>query len=247
MIELKRFVERVVRPVPADVWHKLRMREELYAHLLDAYQHELRTTDDLVEAQRRAISRMGEPKVLTAELRSTVSWMERWPEWTSQLFARHPSESLGALASRTTLIIIVFGIVEAISACLLRFEDLVAWNANGQIFVRMLIALLGCVSLGTFLLTLLAEVVISRMAVAKSWRETIGAGSLMAAGCFAVVLTLGIVVHVAASWSFAELPAGFRSWLPGALAAAAISAGACIAAAKERRATASWLELEIDG
>ncbi len=75
MIELKRFVERVVRPVPtADVWHKLRMREELYAHLLEAYEYELRTTDDAVEAQRKAIARMGDPEALTAELRSTVSW-----------------------------------------------------------------------------------------------------------------------------------------------------------------------------
>jgi hypothetical protein len=35
--------------------------------------------------------------------------------------------------------------------------------------------------------------------------------------------------------------------LPAALAGAALSAGVCIAAAKERRETAPWLELEIDG
>lgn len=247
MIELKRFVERVVRPVPADVWNKLRMREELYAHLLDAYEHERRATNDEIEAQRKAIARMGEPEVLTAELRSTVSWSERWSRWCNEFFFRRSGERLWAMALRVTAVMAAWMIILMTGACLPQFDTIVAWNPRGQITFRLLGAMFGCLSLGTFLLVPLGEVVTGRMAVAKSWRETLGAGALMAVCCFTVALTLGIVVHVGASWSLAELPAGFRSWLPAALAGAAISVGACIAAAKERRATAPWLELEIDG
>ena len=55
------------------------------------------------------------------------------------------------------------------------------------------------------------------------------------------------ILTYAGALNLAELSAGFRSWLPAALAGAALSAVVCGAAAKERRETAPWLELEIDG
>ena len=137
------------------------MREELYAHLLDTYEHELRTTGDEIEAQRKAIARMGEPELLTTELRSTVSMLECYERWLiNKFFMRRSGERIWAMALRVATVMAVFMSISTISKCLLKFGEIVAWTPNGQITVRFMIAIAGCFSFGAFLLTFLAEVLI---------------------------------------------------------------------------------------
>jgi len=248
MIELKRFVERVVRPVPSpDVWQKIRMREELYAHLFDAYEHELSLTDDENEAQCRAIARMGDPKVLTADLCSTISWIDRQVYKISEFVTRKSDEPFGGLSWRVATVMTGELSILSIGACLLNINEILAWTNNGQITLRLMAALVLSFSIGSFLLTLLAEMVSSVFAKSSTRRDMVLSASLMTLGAFPIVFSLGIGIHLVTSWNLAELSTASWSSMSPALAGAIIAGAVCIASTLEHRAAAPWLELEIDG
>lgn len=76
--ELMLHVERIVRPVRASQRRRLRMRNELLAHLQAALAEELRRLpDDELAAIENAKQRLGEPVELTKRLQQTVSLWER--------------------------------------------------------------------------------------------------------------------------------------------------------------------------
>lgn len=77
MTELMVLVERAVRPVRANGQRKLRMREELLAHLTGIYDEERGRLGDDALALRRAAERFGDPATLAAELQATVPAVER--------------------------------------------------------------------------------------------------------------------------------------------------------------------------
>jgi hypothetical protein len=77
MNELMIPVERAVRPVRASGRRKLRMREELLAHLTAVYEQERAELRDDSLALHRAVQRFGDPANLTRELQSTVPAVER--------------------------------------------------------------------------------------------------------------------------------------------------------------------------
>ena len=89
MKELRRQIERVVRPIKASQWRKDRMREELLAHLGALYAEELAAAaGDHSRALSLAAARFGEPSALAAELQATVPIIERigctplpWARW----------------------------------------------------------------------------------------------------------------------------------------------------------------------
>jgi len=93
MNELRLHVERAVRPIRASVGTKMKMREELLAHLTAIYEEELACGADEATAVARAKDRIGTPAELTAELDATVGRTERW-EWSlDRRFGRRPGES----------------------------------------------------------------------------------------------------------------------------------------------------------
>ena len=248
MIELKRFVEKVVRPVPTpDVHRKLRMREELYAHVMDAYEHELQLCGDETEATHKAIARMGDPEDLAAELRATTSRLDRASYWFTRHFERRPAEGLWAWAARITLIVSVLMLIEFSAACLFNCNEIINWTANGRITLRLMGALGMIFCLGTFLLTPLAEGAIVRMALQNSWMKATGTALWIAASSFPVLLSLGSAAYVIAAWTPIDLPAAVHTMFPSALIVSLILAGVCVITAGERRLTAPWLEMEIDG
>ena len=106
MINLRKDVERVVRPIRASTWRKNQMREELLAHLEELLAEEKARRGDDVGAVRRARARFGEPGQLTTELQATV------PRWERRAFVpvpglqrgrRGPGEALGAYQRRSIL------------------------------------------------------------------------------------------------------------------------------------------------
>jgi hypothetical protein len=66
MRQLRVQVERVVRPVRASVGRKMKMREELLAHLTACYQDGLANGLKEEDAVRQALERFGDPAVLRA-------------------------------------------------------------------------------------------------------------------------------------------------------------------------------------
>ncbi len=103
LTQLKVIVERVVRPVRANLSRKRRMREELLEHLGAIYEEELERIDDEQDALNRAERRFGNPKELSEELRGTVS---RW-DWVLYLLDKlrwEPGESLLHLAGKHVIL-----------------------------------------------------------------------------------------------------------------------------------------------
>jgi hypothetical protein len=86
---LRKHVERAVRPVWAAESRKLRMREELLAHLTAIYEGELEQRGGADEALAAACERFGSPAELTAELNWSIGAFERWSvavdQWLLQL------------------------------------------------------------------------------------------------------------------------------------------------------------------
>ncbi len=93
MNELKIHVERAVRPIQASLRTKLRMRNELYSHLLEIHEEESARTTDEPTAIAAAIKRFGEPESLTAELQETVSRFEMYEAKLDGWIWRRDSES----------------------------------------------------------------------------------------------------------------------------------------------------------
>jgi hypothetical protein len=116
MINLRKDVERVVRPIRASTWRKNQMREELLAHLEGLLAEEKARRGDDVDTVRRARARFGEPGPLTTELQATVPRWVRWafvPVPVLQRGRRRPGETLGAYQrrwiARMTCLVLVWG------------------------------------------------------------------------------------------------------------------------------------------
>ncbi len=108
MTELRRHVERIIRPIRASGIRKMRMRDELLGHLTRIYEEELAgRQNDENGALAAAAGRFGDPTTLRAELQATVPWIERvmcapLPRPNSR-FARRPGESVIAYVRRTAV------------------------------------------------------------------------------------------------------------------------------------------------
>jgi ATP-dependent Clp protease ATP-binding subunit ClpC len=83
-----RIVERVVRPVHAGTPRKLKMREELLAHVSEIYDQELARLNDPPAAMAETTARFGDPSELTAQFQRSLSTsdrlsyhLERWFGW----------------------------------------------------------------------------------------------------------------------------------------------------------------------
>jgi hypothetical protein len=77
MNELMIHIERIVRPVRAMQFRKLRMRRELLAHLQTAFDEERAGGIEEAAALEAAKRRLGDPAELTRSLQKSVPWLER--------------------------------------------------------------------------------------------------------------------------------------------------------------------------
>ena len=106
LTELKIIVERAVRPVRATFNRKRRMREELLAHLVAAFEEEAGKLGDEQAALRQVKQRFGDPNELTSELQQVVP---RWNRWRSLLehMGCQPGESAWHLAAKHFVVALV--------------------------------------------------------------------------------------------------------------------------------------------
>jgi hypothetical protein len=76
LTQLKIVVERAVRPIPAGTASKLRIREELLAHLTSVYEEELARLGEEQAALLQTQQRFGNPDELTGQLLKSVPGKE---------------------------------------------------------------------------------------------------------------------------------------------------------------------------
>lgn len=111
---LRKQVERAVRPLRATERTKLRIRQELLAHLSDIYQEELSKSRSEGDAMEAALKRFGAPAELTAELARSLSctellgwWEERYERQLDRFFSMHQGESVLRWVARIVLMMAV--------------------------------------------------------------------------------------------------------------------------------------------
>jgi hypothetical protein len=103
LLELRKQVERAVRPVRAGKKWKLTMREELLAHLSAIYQEEHQRAADEQAAVAAALERFGQPSELTSELNRSLGFEERLSRRLDFWAGTRKDESLWHLALRCGL------------------------------------------------------------------------------------------------------------------------------------------------
>jgi hypothetical protein len=126
LTQLKILVERVVRPVRASIAPKLKMRQELLAHVIDVFEEEVRLGDEQA-ALARTQERFGKSAELTGELQASVPRVDRIHQFAENLFGRGESAlrlaaSVAALLGTLCLIpyvIVIFSHREPVGRVLL--------------------------------------------------------------------------------------------------------------------------------
>jgi hypothetical protein len=106
-LELRKQIERTVRPVRAGRDRKLVMREELYSHLTSLYLEETKQQPTEQAALAAALQRFGEPAALTKELDVSVGWLERYAyygDFFTFCFSPRSGEPLVRFALRHCLV-----------------------------------------------------------------------------------------------------------------------------------------------
>ena len=102
-------VERAVRPVQAGPVRKMRMREELLAHMTGIYDEELARLGDEAAARAEAVRRFGDPAELTTGLQASVDCAGRLDARIDQWFGWQPGRSAAQYALRLAgLIALIF-------------------------------------------------------------------------------------------------------------------------------------------
>ena len=103
-----RLIERTVRPLRAATPRKLKMREELLAHLESIYAEELARTQNPDAALSAAANRFGNPADLTRELQSTVPFIERFLAPLGKRFGWRAPEHASRFLLRFSLQLLAF-------------------------------------------------------------------------------------------------------------------------------------------
>jgi hypothetical protein len=138
MLQMK-IVERVVRPLQANIARKRRMRDELLSHLSAIYDEELVRFDDPLSAVEAARERFGDAENLAVELQSTVPRRERWEYQFELLFGWHAPETVTRWMTRVAVqLFALMGAVCAMAALIALREF--GWNYNVWLTIRPLVA-----------------------------------------------------------------------------------------------------------
>lgn len=98
-LEQMKIVERIVRPVPANVPRKRKMREELLAHLTAIYGEEHARLHNSEAALHAAARRLGEPAELSQQLEQSLPTGERWAHPLLAIFNGEPPNRRRDIAS----------------------------------------------------------------------------------------------------------------------------------------------------
>lgn len=98
--ELMLLVERVVRPLPASLKLKKRMRDELLQHLSSIHTEELARDGDASAALVRTRQRFGDLDELSRELRTSVPSSDQWLRGLEWCVMQRVDESIPAFVLR---------------------------------------------------------------------------------------------------------------------------------------------------
>lgn len=180
MNEFMVLVERAVRPVKAGPKKKLRMREELLAHLTSIHEEELARPSDDATARAEAIRRFGDPAVLTTELQQSVSFCDRIDARLNRAFGWRPGETAtrysARLAGLMALVILPWLLFAPVAAGSRRPHD--GTVPTTPILLRFFGGLFVFVPATVFAMSLLyiriRDSIFGAFGSSRSWRRVVG-------------------------------------------------------------------------
>ncbi|QEL15971.1 hypothetical protein [Limnoglobus roseus] len=208
MNEFMVLVERAVRPVQAGPKRKLRMREELLAHLTGIHEEELARLGDDSAARAAAVQRFGDPAALTVELQQSVSFSDRMDARMDRAFGWRPGESATRHSARQA------GLIALVILPWLPFVLLVAGTGQPDdepvpstaTLLRFFGGLLVFVPALVFALSVLyfrmRDSLHGAFGAPRSWRRVIGFGALS----LLVLPVLGTAFSLISMGATSEIP-----------------------------------------
>jgi hypothetical protein len=242
MRDLMVLVERAVRPVRAGERRKLRMRDELLAHLTAVYEEEKARRGDDPAALAAAAERFGDPADLTRELQAAVPAGERAEYYFEQWFGWRATESsaryMARLAGRLAMVNLVLSglIVAAVTA-------VNGWPADMGLRLRPAAAFFVVAHLDMFLLGWLSfQLRDAVRGASRSWPRAAG----YAAAVGLVVLASGPALHAVVSPDLrTTLEAMFPNWLGVAAVAPLVAAATAVVGGPIRYRQTEWAMLDL--
>jgi hypothetical protein len=138
LLQMK-IVERVVRPLLANMQRKRKIRDELLAHLSAIYDEELTRCHDAEAAVAAAGKRFGDPAELTAELQPTVPRFERWESRLEPIFGWRAPESVVRWMARVAFQMGLVMMMTCVLAAVLALNEF-GWNHSVWLTVRPIAA-----------------------------------------------------------------------------------------------------------
>jgi hypothetical protein len=180
LTQLKIIVERAVRPVRAGAARKRRMREELLAHVMDAFAEESAKVGDEHAALERTTQRFGNAAELTSQLQATVPAGDAIEQW----LAGGPDESTLRFAVRLAVITTALGAI-VFGAILLTTGPVSVWPTES-----LVLSCLAILTLPTYLVGVTFVAEWARPVLCDPERRSRGMAALLAVGwiLFTVVL-----------------------------------------------------------
>ena len=134
-LPLMRIVERVVRPLPANMARKRRIRDEMLTHLSAIYDEELTRSGDPAEAMDAASKKFGSPIELTAELQATVPKLEQWEMRLDRAFGWRPPETATRWMLRISSQLALVMLLTCLLAAAVAFSEF-GWSYSVWLTVR---------------------------------------------------------------------------------------------------------------
>lgn len=149
-----KIVERAVRPVRSTIARRMKMREELLAHLTEIYDEERAAGHDPLAATQAAERRFGNPSELARGLQASVPWIEQVEAKLDRWATQRPHESVLKFLVRASvhtflLLLIVTGLCAAL--CIAKF----GWSLSAWFAMRPFVAMQFLMPICMFLLAIL--------------------------------------------------------------------------------------------
>ena len=204
--ELRRVVERAVRPVGATMARKRRMREELLAHLEAIFEEEAEKLGDDQAALEQAKQRFGDPGELTGQLQETVTRWERVGSVVEK-FSYQPGQPVLHLAATSALwacLMAAAMLLAGVSVCALRDRP----NDIGM-FVHVSLVASATAATFMFLFLFLAER-IGRVLYGQGTDRSLSRAALYCLASLAVFPAFAFVSYLAGSGDLAASLAHLR-------------------------------------
>jgi hypothetical protein len=241
--ELKRTVEQAVRPVQAVLAIKMRMREELLAHIETIAEEEASHGGTPEEQLGRTRERFGDPESLTVELAKSLGWNDRVEGRLQGWVERRLGESAVSVATRVAGVVLFWNALGLVLVTAARAMP----ESSGINFWIALAAVVGMLTIDAFAITWLA---VTCSTLAKPPHPPVFLQPRIWLAGIAAAIVVGVMPLVAVAIAGRGQPLVDRVWGLSAwtaLAAVPLFVSLMYAFQRERRQAHEWESLELTG